>query len=211
MADVTGFPISADMAGALVRLEPGGMRQLHWHVNLDEWQYVINGTIQVSTLQLCPATEPVSSRRLCPISRCLGFEASLGTLPAAHLLPPSACTAVAEQDLSRGAKHGVRMQAGVFNATGHYEESILRAGDAGFAPVSSGHYFKNIGETESYVVLIFNAGRFTNVDLTALVGNVPAEVGHCRRRTQCRTPPCPQLCRQAAPVCSRLGTCMATW
>ena len=53
VADVTGLPISTDMAGALVRLEPGGMRQLHWHVNLDEWQYIINGTIQVSMLQLC--------------------------------------------------------------------------------------------------------------------------------------------------------------
>ena len=41
-------------------------------------------------------------------------------------------------------------------------------------------------------VLIFNAGRFTNVDLTALVGNVPAEVGRCRVLAQCRTPLCPQ-------------------
>ena len=61
MADVTGFPISTDMAGALVRLEPGGMRQLHWHTNLDEWQYVINGTIQVSMLHARQVTEPVSS------------------------------------------------------------------------------------------------------------------------------------------------------
>ena len=82
------------------------------------------------------------------------------------------------------------MQAGVFNATGHYEESVLYPGDAGFAPVSSGHYFKNTGDTESYVVLIFNAGRFTNVDLTALVGNVPAEVGQCRSLTQCGTRLC---------------------
>ena len=78
----------------------------------------------------------------------------------------------------------MHMQAGVFNATGQYEESVLRAGDAGFAPVSSGHYFKNIGEMESYVVLIFNAGRFTNVDVTALVGNVPAEVGQRRILTK---------------------------
>lgn len=103
----------------------------------------------------------------------------------------------------------MRMQAGVFNSTGHYEESVLRAGDAGFAPVASGHYFKNIGETESYVVLIFNADRFTNVDLTALVGNIPAEVGRCGSLTQCRTPLCPQLCRRAAPVCSCLSICMA--
>ena len=53
VSDKTLFPISEDMSGALVRLEPGGMRQLHWHVNLDEWQYVINGTIQVSMLRKC--------------------------------------------------------------------------------------------------------------------------------------------------------------
>lgn len=48
VADVESFPISKDMSGALVKLHPGGMRQLHWHTNLDEWQYVINGTIQVN-------------------------------------------------------------------------------------------------------------------------------------------------------------------
>ena len=74
----------------------------------------------------------------------------------------------------------MRMQAGVFNETGYYEESILHAGDAGFAPRASGHYFKNIGDTECFVVLIFNAGRFTNIDLTTLVANVPAEVGIAR-------------------------------
>ncbi len=47
VGDKTMFPISDHMSGALVRLRPGGMRQLHWHTNLDEWQYVINGTLQV--------------------------------------------------------------------------------------------------------------------------------------------------------------------
>ena len=32
-------PISA----ALVRLKPGGLRELHWHPNADEWQYYISG------------------------------------------------------------------------------------------------------------------------------------------------------------------------
>lgn len=72
------------------------------------------------------------------------------------------------------------MQAGVFNVTNHYEQSILRAGDAGFAPMSSAHYFKNIGTTDCYVVLIFNAGTFTNIDATFLIGNMPAEVSHDR-------------------------------
>ena len=68
------------------------------------------------------------------------------------------------------------VQAGVLNVTNHYEQSILHAGDAGFAPMSSAHYFKNIGTTDCYVVLIFNAGTFTNIDATFLIGNMPAEV-----------------------------------
>ena len=49
VADEETFPISEAMSGALVMLRPGSMRQLHWHTTLDEWQYVINGTIQVQS------------------------------------------------------------------------------------------------------------------------------------------------------------------
>ncbi len=31
------------MAAALVEIEPGGMRELHWHPHSDEWQYYISG------------------------------------------------------------------------------------------------------------------------------------------------------------------------
>ncbi len=37
------FPASFDMSGAVIHLEPGAMRQLHWHPNADEWQYVLKG------------------------------------------------------------------------------------------------------------------------------------------------------------------------
>ena len=53
VADKESFPISADMCGGLVLLRPGGMRQLHWHTNEDEWQYVINGTIQACSRPSC--------------------------------------------------------------------------------------------------------------------------------------------------------------
>ncbi|KAH9851260.1 Bicupin oxalate decarboxylase/oxidase [Lenzites betulinus] len=39
---VTNFPVSTQLASALVFVEPNGMRELHWHVN-DEWLYVISG------------------------------------------------------------------------------------------------------------------------------------------------------------------------
>lgn len=37
------FPISTTMTGALMRIEPGGLRELHWHPNADEWQYYLKG------------------------------------------------------------------------------------------------------------------------------------------------------------------------
>ena len=47
IADQTNFPVSTTMMGALVKFGPGGLRQLHWHTTLDEWQFVINGTFEV--------------------------------------------------------------------------------------------------------------------------------------------------------------------
>ena len=37
------FPINTTTAAALVEVNPGGMRELHWHPNGDEWLYVIQG------------------------------------------------------------------------------------------------------------------------------------------------------------------------
>ena len=43
IVDSTNFPISTTTAAALVEVEPGGLRELHWHPNNDEWQYYISG------------------------------------------------------------------------------------------------------------------------------------------------------------------------
>ena len=37
------FPVSKTIAAALVEVDPGGMRELHWHPNTNEWQYYIEG------------------------------------------------------------------------------------------------------------------------------------------------------------------------
>lgn len=44
IVDSTNFPISTQIAAALVEVKPGGMRGLHWHPNNDEWQYYLSGT-----------------------------------------------------------------------------------------------------------------------------------------------------------------------
>ena len=36
------------MTGVILDLEPGGLRELHWHPNADEWQYVIERRFSVT-------------------------------------------------------------------------------------------------------------------------------------------------------------------
>jgi oxalate decarboxylase len=43
ITDSAVFPVSEAIAAALVEVEPGGMRELHWHPNTNEWQYYIQG------------------------------------------------------------------------------------------------------------------------------------------------------------------------
>jgi oxalate decarboxylase len=44
ITDSQVFPASINIAAALVEVNPGGLRELHWHPNTDEWQYYIEGT-----------------------------------------------------------------------------------------------------------------------------------------------------------------------
>jgi oxalate decarboxylase len=43
ITDSSNFPASRTIAAALVEVEPGAMRELHWHPNADEWQYYLTG------------------------------------------------------------------------------------------------------------------------------------------------------------------------
>jgi oxalate decarboxylase len=43
IVDSVNFPASVNIAAALVEIEPGGMREMHWHPNNDEWQYYLTG------------------------------------------------------------------------------------------------------------------------------------------------------------------------
>jgi oxalate decarboxylase len=42
ITDSTNFPAASTIAAALVNIEPGAMREIHWHAK-DEWQYYISG------------------------------------------------------------------------------------------------------------------------------------------------------------------------
>ncbi len=42
------FPVSETMTGVVLELEPGALRELHWHPTSDEWQYVLSGQLSVT-------------------------------------------------------------------------------------------------------------------------------------------------------------------
>jgi oxalate decarboxylase len=46
--DAARFPISKTITGVILDLEPGALRELHWHPNADEWQYLISGRTSVT-------------------------------------------------------------------------------------------------------------------------------------------------------------------
>jgi oxalate decarboxylase len=48
IVDSTNFPAASTIAAALVELDPGAMRELHWHPTNDEWQYYISGQAQMT-------------------------------------------------------------------------------------------------------------------------------------------------------------------
>jgi len=41
ITDTSVFPASKTISAALVEVQPGGMRELHWHPNTNEWHYYI--------------------------------------------------------------------------------------------------------------------------------------------------------------------------
>ncbi len=48
ITDSRNFPVSTTIAAARVEVNPGGMREMHWHPNADEWQYYIAGSARMT-------------------------------------------------------------------------------------------------------------------------------------------------------------------
>jgi oxalate decarboxylase len=48
IADSGNFPVATTVAAALVEVDPGGLRELHWHPHADEWQYYIAGEARMT-------------------------------------------------------------------------------------------------------------------------------------------------------------------
>jgi oxalate decarboxylase len=48
VVDSRNFTVSKAIAAAIVTVHPGGLRELHWHPNADEWMFFIRGTARMT-------------------------------------------------------------------------------------------------------------------------------------------------------------------
>jgi len=55
IADSNNFRASTTIAAVLVTVHPGGIREMHWHPNADEWQYYVKGTAQMTVFNTGPS------------------------------------------------------------------------------------------------------------------------------------------------------------
>ncbi|WP_158915140.1 cupin domain-containing protein [Caulobacter sp. S45] len=60
--DSRNFPISKTIAAALVTIKPGGLRELHWHPNADEWQYYLKGRARMTVFNTGPRAQTADFR-----------------------------------------------------------------------------------------------------------------------------------------------------
>ena len=54
LADSTNFLVSKTIAATVVTIKPGGLRDMHWHPNADEWNYWIKGAGRVTVFNTGP-------------------------------------------------------------------------------------------------------------------------------------------------------------
>jgi oxalate decarboxylase len=54
IADSTNFLVAKNIAAARVTVKPGGLREMHWHPNADEWLYIIKGTGRMTVFNTGP-------------------------------------------------------------------------------------------------------------------------------------------------------------
>lgn len=48
IVDPTTFPIASHFSAALVTVQPGAMREIHWHTTSDEWNYFLAGSARIT-------------------------------------------------------------------------------------------------------------------------------------------------------------------
>jgi len=79
------FPINSTLTSVLQHLNPGAIREMHWHPNADEWQYILKGQTRVTIFGAHGRvkTEEFKQGQICFIERGFGHcVEQIGSEPA---------------------------------------------------------------------------------------------------------------------------------
>ena len=76
IVDSTNFHAASTIAAALVELDPGAMRELHWHPTNDEWQYYISGQAKMTVFASSGKARTFGQRRRQVVAPGSGSTAS---------------------------------------------------------------------------------------------------------------------------------------
>jgi oxalate decarboxylase len=88
IADSTNFQVATNIAASHVTLHPGGMREMHWHPNADEWTYIIAGQGELTIFNTGPnvATQNFNPGDIGYIKRAYGhFIRNTGSTDLVYL------------------------------------------------------------------------------------------------------------------------------
>src|SRR6266702_3829720 len=196
---VRELPIATTLAGVNMRLNPGGVRELHWHKEA-EWAYMLNGRARISAIDQegrnflddvgvgdiwnFPAGIPHSIPGLeegCEF--LLVFDD--GNFPAASTI------AAALVEVEPGAMREMHWHPNndewqyyiegsgrmtVFASEGKARTFDYQAGDVGYVPFAMGHYIENTGDTPLRFLELFKSPRFADVSLNQWMALTPPEL-----------------------------------
>lgn len=78
------FPINLSLTSVLLHLEPGAIREMHWHPNADEWQYYLSGRSRVTVFAAHgrARTEEFAPGQICFVQQGFGhYIEQIGSEP----------------------------------------------------------------------------------------------------------------------------------
>ena len=134
IADSTNFLVSKTIAATQVTVKSGGLRDMHWHPNADEWTYIIKGTARMTVFNTGPAaiTANFHAGDIGYVKKGLGQPRSVGGCPVSQ--EP---TGRRPGLIALGSARHIRAFAGYFGAAQNvwFVHAGMRLAEVRFVPL----------------------------------------------------------------------------
>ncbi|KAK7960917.1 hypothetical protein PG988_012131 [Apiospora saccharicola] len=154
IVDTTTFPIATTIAATVVTLEPGGLRELHWHPNAAEWLYFHKGQARAGVF--------IGNSNARTFDFSAGDTALFPDNSGEHTFPSRAYAFFAET---------VEVMESVFPSPWRNEQLTV------FSFLFLGNYIENVSPAEELVwIETYKSDRVKDISLTQWLALTPANI-----------------------------------